>query len=243
MNTLLHRLLLIALLAPVCASAQWAYQEGRHYTTITPALTSRQGVAGKIEVTEVFSYGCPFCYQALPEIRRLKEGLAADTVLTYVHASFVPSEAWPMFQRAYYTARALGIAEANHDAFFDAIWKTAEFPLMDMASGRVRRPLPTIEDAAAFYAKRSKITAAQFLARAASPEIEAQMRAADAYIKSGRVPSTPAFVVNGRYLVNSTAAGSWDGVRQVINFLVMQERMRLKMPAPAPRSAAKPSNP
>ena len=57
------------------------------------------------------------------------------------------------------------------------------------------------------------------------------------------MPSTPAFVVNGRDLVNSTAAGSWDGVRQVINFLVMQERMRLKMPAPAPRSAAKPSNP
>ena len=190
----------------------------------------------------MFSYGCPFCYQALPEIRKLKDMLPSDAVLTYVHASFVPSEAWPMFQRAYYTARALGIAEANNDAFFDAIWKTAEFPLMDPASGRVRRPLPTIEDAAGFYAKRSKVTAAQFLARAASPEIEAQMRAADTYIKNGKVPSTPAIVVNGRYLVNSTAAGSWDGVRQVVNFLVIQERARLKMPAPAPKATPKPTS-
>ena len=34
MNTLLRRLLLVALLAPACASAQWVYQEGRHYTSI-----------------------------------------------------------------------------------------------------------------------------------------------------------------------------------------------------------------
>jgi thiol:disulfide interchange protein DsbA len=235
MNAFTRRLLLIALLAPACASAQWRYQEGTHYTTISPAISTGMAPAGRIEVTEVFSYGCPFCFQALPEIRKLKESLPSDAVLNYVHASFVPSEAWPMFQRAYYTARALKIDEATHDAFFDSIWKTGEFPLMDPQSGRVRRPLPTIQDAAAWYAKYSKVTAGQFLARANSPEIEAQMRAADTYIKGGKVPSTPAIVVNGRYLVNSAAAGSWDGVRQVVNFLVAQERARLKLPAPKPK--------
>ena len=36
------------------------------------------------------------------------------------------------------------------------------------------------------------------------------------------------FVVNGRYLVNNSAVGSWNGIRQLIDFLVAQERARLK---------------
>ncbi len=232
MNTLLppllRPLLLLALLAPVAAQAQFRWQEGKDYTVISPAIVSGMAPAGKIEVTEVFSYGCPACYQAMAEVKRLKDGLPPDAALTYVHASFVPSEAWPMFQRAWLTARALGIAEENHERLFVATWETAEFPLMDKASGRVRSPLPTIEDAAAFYAKHSKVTAAEFLAKAKSPEIEAQVRAQDQYVKAGKIPGTPSFVVNGRYLVNNSAVGSWNGIRQVIDFLVAQERARLK---------------
>jgi thiol:disulfide interchange protein DsbA len=220
------------LLTPLAAQAQWRWQEGRDYTVISPPISSGVAPAGRIEVTEVFSYGCPACYQARTEVKRLKESLPPDAVLTYVHASFVPSEAWPMFQRAWLTARALGIDEANHDALFVATWETGEFPLLDGSTGRVRRPLPTIEDAAAFYAKRSKVTAAEFLARARSPEIEAQVRAQDEYVRAGRIPGTPSFVVNGRYLVNNQAVGSWEGIRQLVGFLVAQERARLKMPAP-----------
>jgi thiol:disulfide interchange protein DsbA len=232
MNALLRPLLLLALLVPVAAQAQWRWQEGKDYTVISPAISSGMAPAGKIEVTEVFSYGCPACFQAMSEARRTKLGLPPDVAFTYVHASFIPSEAWPMLQRAWLTARALGVAEENHERMFMAIWESGEFPLMDRASGQVRRPLPTIEDAAAFYAKHSKVTAAEFLAKASSPEIEAQMRAQDEYVKAGKIPGTPAFVVNGRYLVNNGAVGSWDGIRQVIDFLVTQERVRLKMPAP-----------
>jgi protein dithiol oxidoreductase (disulfide-forming) len=232
MNKFLRPVLLLTLLLPVAAQAQFRWQEGKDYTVISPPVSSGVAPAGKIEVTEVFSYGCPACFQAMSEVKRLKAGLPPDAALTYVHASFVPSEAWPMFQRAWLTARALGISEENHDRMFVAIWETGEFPLMDPATRRVRNPLPTIEDAAAFYAKHSKVTAAEFLAKARSPEIEAQMRAQDEYVKAGKIPGTPSFVVNGRYLVNNSGVGSWDGIRQVIDFLVAQERARLKMPAP-----------
>lgn len=231
MNKLIRSLAMLLLLVPAVASAQWRWEAGKHYVAISPAISTGQAPAGKIEVTEVFSYGCPACWQAAPEVRKLKAQLPSDAVMTYVPASFIPTEAWPMFQRAYLTARALGIAEANHDLFFTAVWESGEVPLLDR-SGRVRSPLPTIEEAAAFYAKRSKVTSAEFLARARSPQIEEQMRAADAYVKGGKVPSTPSFVVNGRYLLNNQAIGSWDAVRQVVNFLVAQERARLKMPPP-----------
>ncbi|MEY2854977.1 MAG: hypothetical protein RL030_2109 [Pseudomonadota bacterium] len=228
----LRPLLLLTLLLPVAAQAQFRWQEGKDYTALPTPLSTGMAPAGKIEVTEVFSYGCPACFQAMSEVKRLKAGLPPDSALTYVHASFVPSEAWPMFQRAWLTARALGISEENHERMFIATWETGEFPLMDRASGRVRQPLPTIEDAAAFYARHSKVTAAEFLAKARSPEIEAQIRVQEEFVKAGKVPGTPSFVVNGRYLVNNAAVGSWDGIRQVIDYLVAQERVRLKMPAP-----------
>ena len=48
-------------------------------------------------------------------------------------------------------------------------------------------------------------------------------------------------MVNGRYLINNQEVGSWDGITQIVLFLVSQERQRLKMPAPAAKAAAKPA--
>jgi len=231
---LLRSLVLLALVTPAAALAQLRWIEGTHYQAIAqpPAAAAQQQ---KIEVTEVFSYGCPYCFQAMSEIRRLKASLPADVAMTFLPASFMPAEAWPMFQRAYLTAQSFGIAEANHERLFVAIWETGEFPLVDPATNRLRRPLPTIEDAAAFYAKHSSVSAADFVARANSPEIEAQMKRADQTVAAWKVPGTPAIVVNGRYLVNSEKVGSWDGIRQLVDYLVGQERLRLKLPMPPKR--------
>jgi thiol:disulfide interchange protein DsbA len=103
---------------------------------------------------------------------------------------------------------------------------------MDQQTGRVRQPLPTLEDAAAFYAKNSGVPAPDFLARAASPEVDTQVRAAEEFIRGGRITGTPAIVVNGRYLINSAETGTWDGIRQLVEYLLTLERARLKMPTP-----------
>ena len=44
--------------------------------------------AGKVEVTEVFSYGCPACNRFAPFMRSLKQGLPANAVVNYVPASW-----------------------------------------------------------------------------------------------------------------------------------------------------------
>ena len=106
---IVRMLLILALLAPLPGMAQQRWIDGQHYQTLNPAAPTSVP-AGKIEVTEVFSYGCPFCFQAAPQIDKIKAALPADAVMTYLPASFIPAEAWPMFQRAYLTAKALGIA-------------------------------------------------------------------------------------------------------------------------------------
>src|SRR5665213_2162684 len=98
--------------------------EGTHYLLLqSPQPTSVP--AGKVEVTEVFSYACPACNHFYPVVNRLKASLPANAVVDFVPASFIPTEDWPMFQRAYYTALILGVeTQHTHDAMFDAVWKT-----------------------------------------------------------------------------------------------------------------------
>src|SRR5690606_29115218 len=83
---LLPRLLLTAvLLLPTAALAQLRFQEGRHYNVVPTPQATGLAPAGKIEVTEVFSYICRGCYEAQGLVDEIKAKLPADAVLTYVH--------------------------------------------------------------------------------------------------------------------------------------------------------------
>jgi thiol:disulfide interchange protein DsbA len=221
-----RRLIVLSLLfiaAPALAQLRW--REGVEYQLI--ANPQRAGApADKIEVAEVFSYGCPYCYRARGDMAELAAQLPADAAMTYVHASFRPDEGWLMFQRAYYAARELGVADATHEAMFKAIWETGEIPLVDLATGRLRRPLPTISDAAKFYAAHTSVKAGDFLKAAGSADVNAAMERADALIKLWRVSGTPCLVVNGRYLVSNDVPFSEQV--QIVKFLVGRERSRLK---------------
>jgi thiol:disulfide interchange protein DsbA len=230
----LMRLLLWLLLLPLSAHAQLRWQEGQHFKTLPqPAPVSVP--AGKIEVTEVFSYACIHCFRAKDQIRQLAAELPADAVMTYVHASFNPAEAWPMFQRAFYAAQSLGVAAATHEQMFVSIWETGEFPLRDPNTGSIRRPLPTIEDAATFYQKYAGVSAASFLERAKSKQIDDAVKNADQLVEAYRISGTPTVLVNGRFLVMNENLGSWADMRQLVGFLVAQERRRLGLPTPAAR--------
>ncbi len=233
---LVRALLLVALGMPLPALAQSRWIEGRDFITLPAAAKPAETRPGRIEVAEVFSYGCIHCYRARGEIAKLQAALPADAYMTYVHASFLPAEAWPMFQRAWYTAQALGIGAATHEKMFAAVWETHEVPLLDPASGNVRRPLPTIEDAARFYARAAAVKEADFLKRAQSPEIDAQMKRADAQVAAWRIPGTPSLVVNGRYLVDNGAVNNWNDIRMLVLYLVDQERHRLALPKQPPAS-------
>ncbi len=221
----------LALLTPGPALAQLLWAEGTHYQRVQP-LVPPDVPAGRIPVTEVFSYACGGCFQAVKEVERLKTSLPPDAALTYLHAGF--STGWPLFQRAFFTAQALGIAETNHARLFDAIWTTMDFPYVDKATRRLRQPPPTLEDAARFYARGGSVSEADFLKKASSPEVDAAVNRAEELIRTWRVPSTPSFVVGGRYLINSQALKSWTEMSQLINYLVGLERSRLRPASPAP---------
>jgi thiol:disulfide interchange protein DsbA len=202
------------------AAAPSDFQEGKSYFTIDPPQPTTTG--DKIEVTEVFSYGCPACNASYPYIDKIKKGLPANAVMTFVPAAFNPAEDWPMFQRAYLAAKALGVADKAHDAMFDAVWKSDELGTMDKTTNRPKQPLPSIEDAAKFYAKYG-VKEEDFLATANSFTINTRMKQADAYIKATGVEQTPTIIVNGKYRFTVSSAGDWNKAEQLVLFLVRKE--------------------
>jgi thiol:disulfide interchange protein DsbA len=208
------------LLPPGLPAATWS--EGTNYVRITPPQQTTVP-AGKVEVLEVFSYACPACNAFQPVMEKLRQALPPNAQLAFLPAAFNPAEDWPMFQRAYLAAQALGIAERTHQAMFDAVWKSGELAVTTPGTNRLKDPLPSIADAARFYARVAAVNPQQFLAMANSFGIDSKIRAADAQILAMHVESTPTLIVNGKYRVVRDSVPSNDQLIELVKYLVGKE--------------------
>ncbi len=231
-------LALTAVLA-MAASAQAAdWVPGKQYSVIPQA--QRTNVApGKVEVMEVFSYGCPHCSQFRPVMKKLKAALPANVQFVYLPASWNAAENWPTFQRAYLTAQSLGVADKGHDAMFDAIWNTGELAVLETDGRSLKKTLPTIEDIARLYQRVAGVKPADFVAASKSFGVDLKMRQADSQIVAMQVPATPTLVVNGKYRVNNENLENPDQIVELVKFLVAKESA--PAPAAAPATAPKKS--
>lgn len=212
-------LLLACLFAGVAHAAETEWKAGEHYFLIEPPQPT-DGDA--IEVIEVFSYACPACNTFRPIADKIKEALPDGATMSYLPAAFRTDEDWPVFQRAFLTARALGLVDKTHSDVFDAIWAGGPLVILDMNTRRPKDPMPTIEDVATFYATYG-VDAKEFVATANSFAINTQMKRADARIKAYGVDSTPTLVINGKYRLTGQSAGSWDKLQELVLFLVAKE--------------------
>jgi protein dithiol oxidoreductase (disulfide-forming) len=219
---------LLAMLAVPGAAAATAnrepvsWTEGQHYFLITPAQPTSVP-KGKIEVTEVFSYGCPACNHFVPVMRKLRQSLPANAVVNFMPAGFNAAEGWPMFQRAYLTAQMLGIADKTHEAMFEAVWTTRELAIVDESTGQLKAHLPTIEDAAQFYNRTSGVSAADFIDAARSMGAETRIGQADGMLMRYRVSATPTMIINGKYRLDVPSAGGPDQLIELVKYLVAKE--------------------
>ncbi len=217
------------------AQAQALFQPGKHYTVLkAPQRTNVP--AGKVEVMEVFSYGCPACDRFQSTMKKLKAALPANAQFVYLPASWNAAENWPLLQRSYITAQSLGIADQSHDEMFKAIWGTGELAVVDLSTGRPKSRLPSIDDIARFYQRVAGVKPTDFVTAAKSFGVDAKMRSADAQIVAMQVSGTPTLVVNGKYRVNNEAMNTADEIVDCVRFLVAKESAAAATTAPAKKS-------
>ena len=208
--------------APAPAGNAPTWTEGVNYFLISPVRPTALP-AGKVEVTEVFSYACPACNLFQSTMHKLKASLPPNAVLDYIPASFNPTEDWPMFQLAYITAQTLGVADQTHDAMFNAVWQGGALAILNPGNQGIKSRLPTIEDAAAFYKAQAGVPIDKFLATAKSFTVDSKVRAAEEMIQRYRVDRTPTLIVNGKYRVNTESAGGPDQAVDLVKWLVAKE--------------------
>lgn len=203
------------------AVAAEPFEAGKHYFAVEPVQPTSTG--DKAEVVEVFSYACPACNSFQATMHKIKAALPANTELVYLPASFRPDEDWPVFQRTFYTAQALGILDKSHDATFDLIWKDdGPLRISDATTHRPVKPMPTIEDVGKAFT-RFGVKADDFVATANSFAINAKMKRADTLLKAYGVDSTPTLVVNGKYRLTAQSAGGLDQVAPLIRYLIEKD--------------------
>jgi protein dithiol oxidoreductase (disulfide-forming) len=214
----------------VRADTTWV--PGVNYFLIEPARPTSVP-PGKVEVTEVFSYGCPACNAFVAIMRQLKQSLPANAVVDFVPAAFQTSEDWPMFQQAYITAQALGVADKAHEAMFDAVWKTGELAIIDPNTQALKSPPPSIEDAARFYARQTGVPAATFMNMAKSMPVDMKIKGDNDLMIQYRIDRTPTIIVNGKYRLHTESAGGSDKLIELVNYLVAKETQASPSAPPA----------
>jgi thiol:disulfide interchange protein DsbA len=187
------------------AIAQMAFVEGSDYQLITPAVKTTQ--PEKVVVTEIFWYGCPHCFRFEPYVEKWSASLPEGVVFEQVPSSLVPR--WTPHARAYYSFQLMGQLEQTHRAFFDAIHLK-------------RERLADLDTIAGFVAERG-LDEKAFREYYSSFPVETQIRKNDGKEKRYGHNGVPAVIVNGKYLVSASLAGSNQRMIQIMNFLVAQE--------------------
>lgn len=195
------------MLATACTAKSGAsapYTDGVEYVTL-PAPHQRYSSEGKVEVVEVFSYGCIHCAQFAPVAAALSKALPAGVAFKELPAPF--SAEWVPFARAFYAAKQLGVLDRTHLALFQAKFEQ-------------HYPINSMDELADFYA-REGVNRDEFMRAATSPQTTAQMKSDLALIQKWQVDGTPTIVIDGKYRV--ATVHSYDEMVAVTQWLVKRE--------------------
>lgn len=205
---------LALVLMPLTSFAEETYTAGKDYILLDTALPTQQ--PDKIEVAEVFWYGCPHCYAFKPIIEAWEKTLPEDVDFVLLPAAL--GRAWVPHAYAFYAVSALGQLDKTHTSIFDAL----------------ARDHKNLNDADAFadFLVKDGVDPAAFRKAYTSFGVKSRMDQAQAKIRgaiSGGVPAisgVPALIINGKYVVNGTLAGSHENMLKITDFLIQKERSK-----------------
>jgi thiol:disulfide interchange protein DsbA len=179
-----HLLSLVAACLFAATALAQEPQLGKDYTLIDPPLQTL-APAGKIEVFEFFSYGCPHCNEINPVVKQWVAKQPSDVSFRKVPVSF-GRPAWERLSAIYYA-----LEMSNNLKLDQAVFEAVHGERINFASNE-----KIIEWAVSKGADKAKFSDALN-----SFGMQARIRRGDQDAQASRMNGVPAFVVAGRYLV------------------------------------------
>ena len=216
MRNLIHSAALVTatLFGMTAQAADVPLEAGKTYVELSNPVPV--AVPGKIEVVEMFWYGCPHCYAFEPVINPWVEKLPADVHFVRMPAMF--GGPWDAHGQLFLTLDAMGVENKVHAAVFNAIQKEG-------------KRLTDKQDMADFVATLG-VDKDKFLQTFDSFAIKGQIVKAKELAKKYEISGVPTMIVNGKYRFDIGSTGGPEQALNVADQLIAKERAEEKA-APA----------
>ena len=207
--------IILAQAEPPTAPQEWKFQEGTHFARMVPTQPTVGG-ADKIEVAEVFWYGCNHCYDFEAFINRWKEDIPANVRFVRIPAVWNPLVR--LHGQLYYTEEVLG---SNGKIADPEQFRAAVFAEYHRRGNR----LASVEAIQALFEKHG-VSAEDFNNTWNSFEVAQKLRVAQDLGRRYAVSGVPAVVVNGKYRTGAGEAGGYPALLELIDELIVRESVR-----------------
>ena len=200
-----HLAWVLLLLFFSCAQVE-EYVPGRHYEILdNPTITRNPS---KVEVVEVFWFGCNHCYSLESYIQPWKRNLPNDVDFWKSHITWNAQA--ETHARLFYSAKALGIEEKAIPAAFTAIWR----------EGRNLLGNSEVE----YFFKGFGVEKERYLSVSNSFGVNNAVKQANNRMRQWAVTGVPTIIVNGKYKVSGTREIGTSKLLDVVDFLIEKER-------------------
>lgn len=205
--------------APVPSGLPAKWVENTNYSALVPVQPT-ESPAGKVEVLEVFWYGCPHCFHLDPFLENWRsKGKPAFVDFRRMHVLWPGNEVVRAHARLFFTMEALGKLPALHAEVFREIHVNRNL-LADPTD-----PAHTEQLQKAFLTSHG-VSAADFDRTYKSFSVESKLQHAEQFTMRYKVAGVPLLVVAGRYTTDVSQAGSETDLLTLIGDLATAERRR-----------------
>lgn len=191
------------------------WKAGTHYKPLVPAQ-STSAPAGKVEVAEVFWYGCGHCYALEPFLQSWDKNNAA--YIEYVKIPVIWGPVHRAHARLFYTLQALGREKDLTPRVFDEIHQRG-----NMLAANDEAKTRALQLA---FAKANGISEQDFLREYDGFSVNTRLQQAERLTRAYRVEGVPLVVVNGKYVTDVGAAGGQSELLKLIDDLAAFEQRR-----------------
>mgnify|MGYP000226908982 FL=1 len=164
----------------------------------------------KIEVVELFWYGCVHCFNMDPYLDKWADDLPKD--VTFKRIPAIPRKDWVASAKAYYALESLGLVNKLHEKLFDAIHEEKTLKHNDTKAlinwialtGKLEKK--DVEAAFNSFSMKSKLSKSFKIFKAAG------------------ATGVPTMIIDGKYFTSSTMAGGEQNAIDIMNFIITNVR-------------------
>ena len=203
--TALTSVIALAIFVFFANTSQAEFVAGKNYLVLDKPVEIETG--DQIEVRELFWYFCPHCFSVHPKLEEWSKTMDSSAQLVLQPAVF---PGWEFGSTFYYVLDELGELERLHSSLYNAI-HVQKLNLKTQQDFVTWLSLNGVDED-----KANKVFK--------SFPVKVAVNKAKANTYKYRITGVPVFIVNGKYTVNATSAGSEEKIFEVIDYLIQKEK-------------------